>query len=38
MLYGDGKDHLAYILFGGSGLALIWTIFFSRTGRRRFHP
>jgi predicted unusual protein kinase regulating ubiquinone biosynthesis (AarF/ABC1/UbiB family) len=38
MLYGDGKDLLAYILFGCSGLALIWTIFFSRTGRRRFHP
>ncbi len=38
MLYGDGKDHLAYILFGCSGLALIWTVFFSRGGSRRFHP
>ena len=38
MLYGDGKDHLAYTLFGCSGLALIWTVFFSRGGSRRFHP
>jgi len=38
MLYVDGKDLLAYILFGFSGLALIWTVFFSRAGSRRFHP
>ncbi len=38
MLYGAGKELLAYILFGCSGLALIWTIFFSRAGPRRFHP
>ncbi len=38
MLYGDGKDRLAYILLGCSGLALIWTVFFSRGGSRRFHP
>ena len=38
MLYGDAKELPAYIMFGCSGLALIWTIFFSRTGPRRFHP
>jgi predicted unusual protein kinase regulating ubiquinone biosynthesis (AarF/ABC1/UbiB family) len=38
MLYGDGKEQLAYILFGCSGLVLIWTAFFSRAGSRRFHP
>ena len=38
ILYGDGKELLAYILFGCSGLALIWTIFFIRASPRRFHP
>jgi len=38
MLYADGKELLAYILFGCSGLSLIWTVFFSRAGSRRFHP
>jgi predicted unusual protein kinase regulating ubiquinone biosynthesis (AarF/ABC1/UbiB family) len=38
MLYGDGRELPAYILFGCSGLALIWTIFFSRASSRRFHP
>jgi predicted unusual protein kinase regulating ubiquinone biosynthesis (AarF/ABC1/UbiB family) len=38
MLYGDGKDLIAYILFACSGLILIWTLFFSRSGPRRFHP
>ena len=38
MLYGDGKELLAYILFGCSGLTLIWTIFLSRSSSRRFHP
>ncbi len=38
MLYTDGKELPAYILFGCSGLALIWTVFFSRAGSRRFHP
>ena len=38
MLYSDGKDLLAYFLFGCSGLVLIWTVFFSRAGSRRFHP
>jgi len=38
MLYGDGKDLIAYILFACSGLTLIWTLFFSRSGPRRFHP
>jgi predicted unusual protein kinase regulating ubiquinone biosynthesis (AarF/ABC1/UbiB family) len=38
MLYGDGNELFAYILFGCSGLILIWTLFFSRSGSRRFHP
>jgi predicted unusual protein kinase regulating ubiquinone biosynthesis (AarF/ABC1/UbiB family) len=38
MLYDNGKELFAYILFGCSGLALIWTVFFSRAGPRRFHP
>jgi len=38
MLYGDGKELPAYILFGCSGLALAWTVFFSQAGSRRFHP
>ena len=38
MLYGDGKNLLAYILFGLSGLTIAWTIFFSHAGSRRFHP
>ncbi|HEX7619643.1 MAG TPA: AarF/UbiB family protein [Anaerolineales bacterium] len=38
MLYGNGKELLAYILFGSSGLSLIWTIFFGRSNSRRFHP
>jgi predicted unusual protein kinase regulating ubiquinone biosynthesis (AarF/ABC1/UbiB family) len=38
MLYIDGKDTFAYITLAGSGIALIWTIFFSRSGPRRYHP
>jgi Predicted unusual protein kinase len=38
MLYIDGKDTFAYITLAGSGIALIWTIFFSRSGSRRYHP
>jgi predicted unusual protein kinase regulating ubiquinone biosynthesis (AarF/ABC1/UbiB family) len=38
MLYGDGKELFAYILFVCSGLVLIWTLFFSHSGSRRFHP
>jgi hypothetical protein len=38
MLYGNGNNLLAYILFGCSGLVLIWTVFFSRVASRRFHP
>ncbi len=38
MFYGDGKVLPAYILFGCSGLTLIWMIFFSRLSSRRFHP
>jgi predicted unusual protein kinase regulating ubiquinone biosynthesis (AarF/ABC1/UbiB family) len=38
MFYGNGKDMLANILFGCSGLTLIWMAFFVRGGPRRFHP
>ena len=38
MVYGNGLYTPAYILFGASGLTLIWMIFFARGGRRRFHP
>ena len=38
MFYSDGKVLPAYILFGCSGLTLIWMIFFSRLSSRRFHP
>jgi predicted unusual protein kinase regulating ubiquinone biosynthesis (AarF/ABC1/UbiB family) len=37
-LYGNGKELVAYVLFGCSGLVLIWTVLFSRVGSRRFHP
>lgn len=37
MLYGYGKDLFAYILLGSSGLVLIWSLFFSGSGNRRFH-
>ena len=38
MLYGNGEIFLAYILFGCSGLVLIWMAFFNLSGPRRFHP
>jgi len=38
MLYANGIELPAYILFGCSGISLIWIIFFSRSGTRRFHP
>ena len=38
ILYGNGENLPAYILFGCSGLTLIWTLFFVRGGSRRFHP
>jgi hypothetical protein len=38
MLYNAGKDLFAGILLGGSGLTLIWIIFFNRGTPRRFHP
>jgi len=38
MFYGNGKDLLAYILFGCSGLTLVWMWFFIRGGSHRFHP
>jgi predicted unusual protein kinase regulating ubiquinone biosynthesis (AarF/ABC1/UbiB family) len=38
MLYTAGQILFASILFGGSGLALLWILFFRRGGPRRFHP
>jgi predicted unusual protein kinase regulating ubiquinone biosynthesis (AarF/ABC1/UbiB family) len=38
MLYNAGRDLFAGILLGGSGLTLIWIIFFNRGTPRRFHP
>jgi predicted unusual protein kinase regulating ubiquinone biosynthesis (AarF/ABC1/UbiB family) len=38
MFYDVGRELHAYILFGCSGLVLIWTVFFSRSSSRRFHP
>jgi len=38
MFYGNGKVLPAYILFGCSGLTLIWILFFIRGSSRRFHP
>jgi predicted unusual protein kinase regulating ubiquinone biosynthesis (AarF/ABC1/UbiB family) len=38
ILYNAGKVLFAGILFGCSGLTLIWIIFFSRGTPRRFHP
>jgi predicted unusual protein kinase regulating ubiquinone biosynthesis (AarF/ABC1/UbiB family) len=37
MMYSDGKELIAYILFACSGMVLIWTLFFSHLGPRRFH-
>ena len=37
-LLGNGKDIIAYILFGCSGVTLAWMVFFVRAGSRRFHP
>ena len=36
--YEPGRYLLAGMLFGGAGLALVWTIFFNKGTRRRFHP
>jgi predicted unusual protein kinase regulating ubiquinone biosynthesis (AarF/ABC1/UbiB family) len=38
LLYGYGKDISANILFGLSGIVLLWTVFFSQINSRRFHP
>jgi len=38
LLYTDGKELLGYVLFGCSGLTLVWVVFFSRGGSRRLHP
>jgi hypothetical protein len=38
LIYGKGQDLFAYLFFGGAGIALIWTVFFTRGTRRRFHP
>ena len=38
MLYTAGQILFGYILFGGSGLVLLWVLFFHRGSPRRFHP
>ena len=38
LFYGYGKDLPAFILFGCTGATLVWMIFFTRGGSRRFHP
>jgi len=38
MLYNAGDDLAAGLLFGCSGIDLIWMIFFNRGKRWRFHP
>jgi predicted unusual protein kinase regulating ubiquinone biosynthesis (AarF/ABC1/UbiB family) len=38
MLYTAGQILFASILFGGSGLVLLWVLFFHRGSPRRFHP
>jgi predicted unusual protein kinase regulating ubiquinone biosynthesis (AarF/ABC1/UbiB family) len=38
MLYGQGMNIPADILFGCSGLSLLWMAFFVRGNARRFHP
>ena len=38
MLYNAGSEVYAGILLGGSGLTLVWIIFFNRGTPRRFHP
>lgn len=38
MFYNDGNDLASDILFTGSGLVLLWLLFFHRGGPRRFHP
>ncbi len=38
LMYGDGEQLLAYILFGISSMVLVWTLFFIKSSSRRFHP
>ena len=38
ILYQDGKDLAASILFISSGLLFVWILFSGRGGPRRFHP
>lgn len=38
MLFSNGSETISYFLFGGSGLVLLWLLFFHRGGPRRFHP
>jgi predicted unusual protein kinase regulating ubiquinone biosynthesis (AarF/ABC1/UbiB family) len=38
ILYGNGKDLPAYVLFGCAIISLIWMMFFTRSSPRRFHP
>ena len=37
-LYGRVNELIIYILFGASGVILVWMLFFNRGGPRRFHP
>jgi predicted unusual protein kinase regulating ubiquinone biosynthesis (AarF/ABC1/UbiB family) len=38
MMYTAGQTLFAEILFGSSGVTLLWILFFHRGGPRRFHP
>jgi predicted unusual protein kinase regulating ubiquinone biosynthesis (AarF/ABC1/UbiB family) len=38
ILYGNGKDLPAYLMFGFTGVTLVYVMFFTRGGSRRFHP
>lgn len=38
LLLQAGQETVSYFLFGGSGLVLLWLLFFHRGGPRRFHP
>jgi predicted unusual protein kinase regulating ubiquinone biosynthesis (AarF/ABC1/UbiB family) len=38
MLYTTGQTLFAEVLFAGSGVTLLWILFFHRGGPRRFHP
>lgn len=38
IFYKDGNNLVSGILFTGSGLVMLWSIFSNRGGPRRFHP